>query len=421
MSDINFKKRNKILIKNAFEIVTPLGKTAKYGKNMSDLRIIENGSIIIENGLIKEIANGSSNNRKFIEKDFTVIDASKKAVLPGFVDSHTHFLFAGSRVEEFYKRIKGMEYMDILKKGGGILQTVECTRNTHEKNLHDLGLKYLSEIYKMGITTIEGKSGYGLDFNTEIKMLNTMKELQKLSPIDIVITFLGAHAIPLEYKNNKEEYVDFIIKDLLPYISKNNLAEFCDIFCENEGFNVFNSRKILQKAKSYGMKVKLHADEMTYCGCSDLAVELGATSADHLLNISDEATEKLSKSETVATLLPLTAFCLKKDLPPARKLIDKGCAVALASDFNPGSCFSFSIPLIIALSVLYMDMSIEEVITALTINGAAALNRSNEIGSIEEGKKADLILLKYPSYKYLLYHTGMNIVDQVIKNGEVLP
>jgi len=169
------------------------------------------------------------------------------------------------------------------------------------------------------------------------------------------------------------------------------------------------------------MKVKLHADEMTYCGCSDLAVELGATSADHLLNISDEATEKLSKSETVATLLPLTAFCLKKDLPPARKLIDKGCAVALASDFNPGSCFSFSIPLIIALSVLYMDMSIEEVITALTINGAAALNRSNEIGSIEEGKKADLILLKYPSYKYLLYHTGMNIVDQVIKNGEVLP
>ncbi len=412
------KRERNIIIKNASEIITPKGFSARHGKQMSDLSITKQASIFIEDGLIKAIGENNSILKNVEEKEYTIIDATGMSILPGFVDSHTHFLFYGSRADEFTERVKGVEYMEIMRKGGGISQTVRQTRSASESDLFCQGLRYLNEMVKMGITAVEGKSGYGLDFDTEIRMLRIMNRLREISPLDIVITFLGAHAVPEEYK--KEEYIDFIIEKLLPYISEKNLAEFCDIFCEKEVFTVLHSRKLLQKAKSLGFKLKIHADEMADSGGSELAVELEAITADHLLNISDEGIKKLSNSRTVATLLPLTAFCLKKNLPPARKLIDGGCAVALATDFNPGSCFSFSIPLMIAISVLYMNMSLEETITALTINGAAAIDRANEIGSIEVGKKADLILLKYPSYQYLSYHTGINIVDKVIKDGKIV-
>jgi len=413
-------QRGNIIIKNASEIVTPTGCTERHGIEMSELQIIKQGSILIENGLIKAIGENTPILVKAKEKNYTVIDASGMSVLPGFVDSHTHFLFSGSRVEEFYERVRGLDYMEIMKRGGGINQTVRHTRSASASDLYQQGIKYLKEMIKMGITTIEGKSGYGLEFETEIRMLMVMNRLRKRAPLSIVITFLGAHAIPPEYKDKKGEYVNFLINVLLPYIAKNNLAEFCDVFCEKEVFPLSLSRKLLRKAKSLGFKIKIHADEMADSGGSALAADLGAISADHLLNISATGIKRLAHTHTIATLLPLTAFCLKKKLPPARKLIDEGCAVALATDFNPGSCFSFSVPLMIALSVLYMDMSLEETITALTLNGAAAIDRANEIGSIEEGKKADLILLRYPSYQYLSYHTGMNIIDRVIKNGRII-
>ncbi|SHK47926.1 imidazolonepropionase [Paramaledivibacter caminithermalis] len=410
-------ERGNILIKNASELVTCSGFSLKKGKEMNDLHIINDGAVIIEEGIIKAVGATQEVLKSISEDDYEVIDASQKTVLPGFVDSHTHFIFGGYRAEEFSWRLRGDSYMEIMNRGGGIINSVKGTKEASKEELIKLGKKRLNSMLSFGVTTVEGKSGYGLDFETEIKQLEVMEELDKIHPLDIVKTFLGAHAVPKEYKGREDEFIDFIIEDVLPIVKKRNLAEFCDIFCEKNVFSVEQSRRLLLKAKEMGMKLKIHADEIVRLGGAELAAEIEAVSADHLLQASDDGIKAMAQRGVVATLLPCTAFSLKEEFARGRYMIDNGCAVALATDFNPGSCFTESIPLVIALATLYMKMSIEETITALTINGAAAIDKADTIGSIDVGKKGDIVIHEFPSYKFLPYHIGVSTVEQVIKNG----
>ncbi len=410
-----------IIIKNASEIVTCSGFKAKSGKEeMNNLHIIENASIVIENGIIKAVGNTDEVLNNIDEKDYEIIDASNKTILPGFVDSHTHLVFGGYRAEEYSWRLAGTDYMEIMNRGGGIVSSVTQTKEASREELIKSGKKRLDSMMSFGVTTVEGKSGYGLDYDTEIKQLEAIKELNENHPLDIVPTFLGAHAVPKEYKGREDEFMDFIIEKVLPDVVEKGLAEYCDVFCEKNVFSVEQSRKLLNKAKEMGMKLKIHADEIVQLGGAELAAEVGATSADHLLQASDKGIADLAKAGVIATLLPGTAFSLKEDYARARYMIDNGCAVALATDFNPGSCFTESIPLIIALSTLYMNMTPEETITALTINGAAAVDRANEIGSIDVGKKGDIVIHEFPSYKFLAYHIGVSTVEKVIKSGNLV-
>jgi imidazolonepropionase len=409
---------SKLIIKNVSELVTCRGRAPKHGKDMSDIGLIKNGCLVIENDTIIDVGTKEI-LKNYNEEEYQVIDAENKAVLPGFIDSHTHLIFGGYRAEEFSWRLKGDTYMSIMERGGGITSTVRSTRNTSDEEFISLGIKRLDKILDMGVTTVEGKSGYGLEKETEIRQLKAMKELNEMHPVDIVPTFLGPHSVLPEYKGKEDEFINLMI-DLLPEIAKENLAEFADIFCEKNVFTIDQSRRFLTAAKDAGLKLKIHADEMYRLGGTELAVELGCTSADHLLQASDEGIKQLSESNTVATILPATAFCLKEEYARARYMIDKGCALSLATDFNPGSCFTNSIPLVIALAALHMKMTIEEIITALTINAAAAVGRNDRIGSIEKGKKADIIILEYPSIHFLPYHAGVNIVETVIKNGKIV-
>jgi len=410
---------SKLIIKNANELITCRGSKPKHGKEMSDIGMIKNGTVVIEDGIIIDVGTEDI-LKKYDVNEFEVIDAVEKAVLPGFVDSHTHFIFGGYRAEEFSWRLKGESYMDIHQKGGGIANTVNATRKTTIDEFVHIGKKRLQSMMKFGVTTVEGKSGYGLDFDAEIKMLEAMKILDDMQAIDIVSTYLGPHSVLPEWKGKEEEFIDFCTNEVLPVVKERNLAEFADIFCEKNVFTVDQSRKFLSKAKEMGFDIKIHADEIYQLGGSELAAELGARSADHLLKASDEGVKQMAKAGVISTLLPLTAFSLNEEYARARYMIDNNCAVALATDLNPGSCFSNSIPLMIAVSAINMHMTIEEIITALTINGACALNRQDSIGSIEIGKKADIIILEYPSINFLPYHAGCNIVETVIKNGVIL-
>ena len=310
--------------------------------------------------------------------------------------------------------------MDILKNGGGIAKTVAYTRDVSLEKLVALGMKRADTMLSFGVTTVEGKSGYGLDLETEIKQLKAMMKIDNDHVIDVVPTFLGAHSVPKEFDDEADKYLDFLIDDVLPKVKKEGLAEFVDIFCELGVFNIEQSRYYLNAAKKMGYKLKIHADEIARLGGANLAAEIGAISADHLLNATDDGIRAMAKSGVIATLLPATAFSLKEDYADARGMIESGCAIALATDFNPGSSFTNSIPLVIALSALHMGMTINEIVCALTINGACALGLQDEVGSIEVGKKADIIILDYPSIDYLTYNVGMNIVKTVIKNGKVV-
>ncbi|WP_066501937.1 imidazolonepropionase [Abyssisolibacter fermentans] len=409
--------KGNILIKNASEVVTCHGFNAKAGKEMSDLHIINDGAIVIENGIIKAVGKTEDILKEYDENKYNVIDAMNKSVLPGFVDSHTHFVFGGYRAEEFSWRINGDSYMEIMNRGGGIVNSVDATRAASKEELIIEGKKRLDSMLSFGVTSVEGKSGYGLDFETEIKQLEVMKELNKSHPIDIYSTFLGAHAVPKDYKGRTDEFIDYLIDNVMPTVVDKKLAEFCDVFCEKNVFSIEQSRKLLTKAKEMGMKLKLHADEIVQLGGSELAAELNAISADHLLQASDKGIKDMAKANVITTLLPATAFSLKEDFARGRYMIDNNCAVALASDLNPGSCYTESIPLIFALAVLYMKFSVEEAITALTINGAAAVDMADIIGSIDVGKKGDVIVLEHPSYKFIPYHIGVSVVEKVIKDG----
>lgn len=406
-------------IRNAAELVTCRGKAPKKGAEMADIGLIKNGGVLIHDDII--FAVGTTEEMDALaDEGYEIIDATGKTVMPGFVDSHTHFVFGGYRAEEFGWRLKGDTYMSIMERGGGINATVVPTKEATVEQLVKTGAERLNRMLEFGVTTVEGKSGYGMDFDTEIKQLKAMKILDSTHPVDVVTTFLGPHSALPQWKGREREFIDYLLREVMPVVKEENLAEFADIFCEKNVFEIEDSEYYLTKAKEMGFKLKVHADEIVSLGGAELAARTGAVSADHLLKASDEGIKQMAQSGVISTLLPATAFCLKEPFAPARKMIDAGCAVALASDLNPGSCFTNNIPLLVALGCIHMGMSIEEVITALTINGAAAVDRAHSIGSLEAGKKADIITLKFPSIHYMPYHTAINLVESVIKNGETV-
>lgn len=411
-----------LIIFNA-RIVTPIGFSARKGEEMSQLQIIENGTVEVTKGIITYVGENRGEDRDGYYQHYWNYNARGHCLLPGFVDSHTHFVFGGERSEEFSWRLKGESYMSIMERGGGIASTVKATRQMNYLKLRSAAESFLKKMSTMGVTTVEGKSGYGLDRDTELLQLKVMRSLNNAEHkrVDIVSTFLGAHALPEEYAGRSDEYIDFLIREMLPLIHSGKWAECCDVFCEQGVFSVEQSRRLLQAAKEHGFLLKLHADEIVSLGGAELAAELGALSADHLLHASDAGIRAMADAGVVATLLPLTAFALKEPYARGREMIDAGCAVALATDLNPGSCFSGSIPLTIALACIYMQMSIEETITALTLNGAAALQRADRIGSIEVGKQGDFIILNSDNYHILPYYIGMNCVIMTIKGGILYP
>jgi imidazolonepropionase len=410
-----------LLIKNIKQLVTVRvdGKPYKTGKEMRDLGIIENATAFIQNGLFSWIG-PSAEFSQAIDDNIDVINAADFIALPGFVDSHTHTVFAGSRENEFAMRTEGKTYQDIANAGGGILSTVHATRLASKKELKRLASHHLDAMLRRGTTTVEIKSGYGLNEDTEIKILHTINELAEESLVDIVPTFLGAHAIPDEFKENPDGYVDLICKRLLPYVASHKMAKFCDAFCEQEYFSIDQCRKIFETAKSLGFTIKIHADQLSQFGASKLAAELNAISADHLENIDDAGISALKLSGTIATILPGVSFFLHCGYSPARKIVDAGIPLAIASNFNPGSCMSYSMPLMMTIACTQMSLTPEEAICAATINGAAALGLSSTLGSIEVGKQADIILYNVPDYQYFLYHFGTDHAAKVIKRGTYL-
>lgn len=410
-------KPTNLIITNA-RIITPLGCKALKGKAMGELLTIPSGTVEVTDGVITYVGE----NRDHLPKGYTVLDAGGKVLLPGFVDSHTHLVFGGFRPEEFMWRMRGDSYMSIMERGGGIVNTMKATREASHEELKQKAAHFLDVMSRMGVTTVEGKSGYGLDRDTELKQLEVMRDLNSdpLRKVDIATTFMGAHALPPEYKGRQTEYVDFIIDEMLPLVKEKGLAENCDIFCEKGVFTVEESRRLLSAAQKLGYGAKIHADEIVSFGGAELSGELKALSADHLLHASDEGIRAMADNDVVATLLPLTAFTLREEYARGRQMIDSGCAVALATDLNPGSCCSGSIPLTFALACIYMKLSVEEAITALTLNGAAAIGRAETIGSIEVGKKGDLVLLDTDTHYVLPYYTGMNSVEKTVKEGNIL-
>lgn len=412
-----------VVLYNINELVTCAGGP-KFGADMSNIGLVQNGAVVVEDGVIRVVCTTNDLTLSDYEsKGYNMVDCSGKTVLPGFVDSHTHLVFGGYRADEYSWRLAGESYVSIMEKGGGIINSVKGTEDATFDELIEIGLKRLDSMTSFGVTTVEAKSGYGLYKETELKQLRVVQALEKVHPVDIVSTFLGAHSVPKAYKTQEDgamKFVDYLIEEVMPVVAEEDLAEFCDVFCEKNVFSVEESRKLLLKAKEYGMKLKLHADEIVQLGGAELAAELGAVSADHLLQASDEGIRMMAETGVVTTLLPVTAFSLKEHFARGRYMIDHGCCLALATDFNPGSCFSESIPLVIALATLQMGLSIEEMISALTINGAKAVGRENTIGSIEVGKKADLVIHEFPSYKFLPYHIGVSTVERVFKEGHLI-
>lgn len=412
----------KLALINIRQLVTvsSAGERVKVGAAMRDLGIIDNAAVMIDHEVITWIGRMKDLSMSSLGGETEVLDCMERVVLPGFVDAHTHLLFAGNREDEFAERAAGATYQQIAAEGGGILKTVKAVRETTKKDLKKNARRHLSAMMKHGTTTVEIKSGYGLDAHAEVKMLEAINELDNEEVMRIVPTFLGAHAVPPEYGDRKAEYVNEVMNRLIPYIGSKKLAAFCDVFCERSYFELEESRSILMQGKQFGMLPKIHADELTPLGGAELAAEVGAVSADHLEHISENGIAALARSGTVAVLLPGVSFFLNHGYAPARALIEAGVPVALASDFNPGSCMSYTIPLMMTIACTQMHMTPEETIAASTLNAAAALNLSHEIGSIEVGKKADLIVLDVPNYKYIPYHFGENHVEKVVKDGVVL-
>lgn len=411
--------KSTLLVRNIGELATPLGHVAAKGKMMAELSTLKDAAILVD---VERVAwvGPETDLPAFTGPDPEILDAGGRAVVPGFVDSHTHFVFGGFRDEEFLWRAGGMPYMEIHERGGGIARSVMATRAASLNDMVAIGATRLERMLELGVTTVEGKSGYGLDLDTELRQLEAMAVLDKRQPVDVIPTFMGAHSVPEEFRGKAAEYLDYVIGKVLPHVKSQGIARFCDIFCEKGVFELAESRRYLDAARSAGFDLKLHADEIVRIGGAGLAADLKATSADHLLKASRADMSKLAAAGTIATCLPLTAFVLREPYADARAMIESGCAVALASDLNPGSCYSQSIPLVFALAVLYMGMTMEETLTALTLNGAAALGLAADRGSVEKGKLADFLILDAPSYRHLSYHSGMNIVDTVVKRGKVV-
>jgi imidazolonepropionase len=409
-----------VAIRNAAEVVgvAEQGERAKCGAAMRDFNLIQNGSVILRHGRVAWL--GPDAQAPGLPAGTEVIDASRRVVLPGFVDSHTHLVFAGTREDEFEQRLEGCSYQEVAARGGGINATVGRVRSATKEQLKAIARVRLNRLLRFGVTTVEVKSGYGLTLADEIKCLEVIAELDAEGPLELIPTFLGAHAVPPEYRSDRDGYIRLLIDEMLPEIARCRLARFCDAFCERGVFDLAESERILARARDLGFQLKLHADELTPLGGAELAARLGAVSADHLLCITDAGVDALAGAGTVATLLPGTAFFLGLEYAPARKLIERGLPVALASDCNPGTCPTENLPLIGTMACTQMKMLPAEVVTALTLNAAAALGCSDRLGSIEVGKQADLIICDVPDYRHLFYHFGGNHVWRVIKRGRVV-
>jgi len=414
------KEKADILIVNANELITLAGGSEKprTGKQMRDIGIIKGGCVAVKGGKI--IAVGKTSDVRKAVRAETIINASGKTVMPGFVDPHTHLIFAGSREDEFQMRVEGASYMDILKAGGGILKTVRETRKASADELLGFGLNTLDVMLCYGTTTVEAKSGYGLTTKDEMKILGVIKHLNQLHAVDVVPTFMGAHAVPTEYRNAPEDYVKIVVEEMIPKVAEKGLAEFCDVFCERGVFTLEQSRRILEAGKNHGLKPKIHADEMNAFGGAELAANVGAVSAEHLLHSSDAGLKAMAEKGVIAVLLPAAALSLMGGrYADARKMIDYGVPVALGTDFNP-SCWIENQQLVVAFACFFMRMTPAEAITAATINAAHAIGKAHEVGSLEVGKKADVIVLNVPNHVFLGYRFGVNLVDKVIKNGRLV-
>jgi len=410
-----------LFIKNIAQLVTVAssGRRVKTGPEMGELGVIRDAGVLCREGKIVWV--GSMADRSApIPRDIPELDAAGKTVLPGFVDAHTHMMFAGDRCGEFALRASGATYQEIAAGGGGITGTVKEVRSASKKELKRSTARYLGEMMKHGTTAVEIKTGYGLDMDSEVKMLEAINELASEEIATVVPTFLGAHAVPPEYRADAGEYVRFVIDRMIPYAGRKKLARFCDVFCEAGFFDVAQSEAVLTAGSQWGMMPKIHAEELSPLGGAELAARLGAVSADHLEHVTAQGIRALSAAGVVALLLPGVSFFLNHRYAPARALIEAGVPVAIASDFNPGSCMSFSMPLMMTIACTHMRMSPEEAITASTLNAAAALNMSSTLGSIEPGKNADIIVAGVPDYRHLAYHFGMNHVTHTIKNGTLL-
>ena len=388
------------------------------GKELSTLPCINDAYLIIEDGVIIEYG-GMEESQKSKLKIQNSVDASGQFVLPCWCDSHTHLVFAAPREEEFVDKIKGMSYAEIAAKGGGILNSAKKLNETGEDELFNLSWKRLEEVSKLGTGAIEIKSGYGLTVEGELKMLRVIKKLKERSSLSIKSTFLGAHTYPLEYKENHQGYIDLIITEMLPVIAKEKLADYIDVFCEDGFFSAEETETICKAGMSYGLKPKLHANQLNFSGGVETGIKLTAVSVDHLETVNDAIINRLAGSGTIGTLLPTAAFFLRMPFQLARQMIDAGCAIAVASDYNPGSSPSGNMNLVVAMSCIGMKMLPEEAVNAATINGAFAMELQREVGSITVGKKANLIFTKpIPSLAYLPYSFGSNLIDKVMINGE---
>lgn len=412
----------KTLIKNISSLVRieNQGERIRKGQRMNEVLEIRDGAILFDEKFewVGTSVQASEQLARGEFKPDIIIDAKEKTVFPGFIDSHTHLVFAGDRSNEFALRIAGATYQEIALRGGGILTTVNATRKASFDALYENAYAFALSAIRHGTIALEIKSGYGLELDTELKMLRVINKLKENLPIKVVSTFLGAHDFPPEYRNNRDDYVKLICERMIPAVADEGLATYCDCFVDKGYYTIQQAQRIFETAIRYGMKIKVHADELADVGAGKLAGEIGAISADHLLFVSDESLEAMSNRNTIATLLPGTSYFIRMPYAPARKIIEKNIPVALASDFNPGSCFTENMQIVLSLAVTQLRLSCEEALVASTLNGASAIELSDRVGSIEPGKEATFVVLNCKSYVDMFYHFGVNHVESVWSKGE---
>ena len=404
-----------VLIQNIGMLATPEGKSAHRGEAQGKINMLRDAWVRIEDGVIAAVGTGKAD-----AAGAEVIDAGGNLVTPGLVDAHTHLIFGGWRQNELGLKLHGASYLEIQNAGGGIQSTTNATRGATEEELADKAEKALNEMLRFGTTTCEAKSGYGLATEHELKALRVIRDLDERHPIDLVATFMGAHLVPAEYKQDREAYVRLVCEEMMPKVKEQGIAKFCDVFCEADTFTVEEARTILEAGLKYGLRPKIHADEIEAIGGSQLAGEIGAISAEHLIVCPPEGIASMAKGGTIACLLPATSFNLGAVFAPARDMVNAGVPVAMATDFNPGSCPCLNMQFVINLGCLKYRLTPEAVLTAVTLNAAAAIDLADRVGSVEPGKLGDLVIWDAPDLDYICYRVGSNLAKTVIKKGAVV-
>ena len=407
---------SKLLLTNIGMLATPLGKGPKSGSEQGEIQILKDAWVLCEDGVIAQVGTGPAP----AAADAQAVDAQGSLVTPGLVDAHTHLIFGGWRQNELGLKLHGKTYLEIQNAGGGIQSTTNATRKATEEELTAKAAKALDEMMSFGVTTCEAKSGYGLALEHELKQLRAIRRLQEEHPMDVVATFMGAHLVPAEYKNDREAYVRLVCEEMMPAVKEQGIAKFCDVFCEADTFTVEEARRVLEAGLKNGLRPKIHADEIEAIGGSQLAGEIGAISAEHLIVCPPEGIASMARGGVIACLLPATSFNLGSTFAPARDMVTAGVPVAMATDFNPGSCPCLNLQFVINLGCLKYKLTPEEVLTAVTLNGAAAIDMADKVGSVEPGKQADLVIWDAPDLDYICYRVGSNLTRRVIKKGAVV-